>query len=82
MRQRKVNKSTGGITLPPPSDPMKCTPTLGRGLTPGGDICLGVASRLQSPKSEWAKVSMHGLRRNCFNYKTWPWLLEKNMTEV
>lgn len=55
MRQRKVNKSTGGITLPPPSDPMKCTPTLGRGLTPGGDICLGVASRLQSPKSEWAK---------------------------
>jgi len=71
MRQRKVNKSTGGIILPPP-DPLKCTPTLGRGLSPGGDICLDVASRLQSPKSDWAKVSMHCLRKNCFNCKTWP----------
>ncbi|CAC5409455.1 MCM10 [Mytilus coruscus] len=46
-KQMMKQKRQGGIT----SDPLKCTPTLGRGFTPGKDVCL----EFSSPKSDLAR---------------------------
>lgn len=47
IKQRRL----GGI---PPSDPLKSTPMLGKGFTPGKEICFDVSS----PKLSLSKVSL------------------------
>ncbi|XP_063407676.1 protein MCM10 homolog isoform X2 [Mytilus trossulus] len=46
-KQMMKQKRQGGIT----SDPLKCTPTLGKGFTPGKDVCLEFSSQ----KSDFAR---------------------------